>query len=122
MAVSFDGVKRMLFVLKFLSRVCFLFFILVSLMGCASKTEVMPVRGPDDREVLEKRVREYWDMHDQSQSPKVLKRPIGTNPRPSGRRFLSLNIFPGSRRASTWTAEIKGIEIEGNRAKVAMAF
>ncbi len=52
----------MLLAMRPVLRFCFLSFVLISLMGCASKTEVVPVRGPVDREVLEKRAREYWDL------------------------------------------------------------
>lgn len=119
MAVSFNRLKRMLIVMKPLLRFCFLFFLLISLMGCASKTEVVPVRGPDDREVLEKRVREYWDMMIEL-TPKSVEKAYRYES-PSFREKVSFpEYIPRFKTRKFLTAEIKGIEIEGNKAKVAL--
>jgi hypothetical protein len=113
------GLKRMLFPLKPFLRFCFLSFVLISLMGCASKTAVVPVRGPDDREVLEKRAREYWDLMIELSPQSVDK--VYRYESPSFREKVSFPEYIHRFKARKYlTAEIKGIEIEGNKAKVAL--
>jgi hypothetical protein len=109
----------MLFPMKPLLRFCFLSFVLISLVGCASKTEVVPVRGPDDREVLEKRVREYWDLMIEL-SPKSVDT-VYRFESPSFREKVSFPEYIHRFKTRKYlTAEIKGIEIEGNKARVAL--
>jgi hypothetical protein len=109
----------MLFLAKSLSKCCLLCFILVSLFGCAAKTEVVPVRGPDDREVLEKRVREYWDMMIEL-TPKSVEK-MYRYESPSFREKVSFaEYIPRFKTRKFMTAEIKGIQIEGDKANVAL--
>jgi len=109
----------MLVARKPLLRFCFLSFVLICLMGCASKTEVVPVRGPDDREVLDKRVREYWDLMI-NLSPQNVDR-LYRYESPSFREKISFPEYIHRFKTRKFmTAEIKGIEIEGNKAKVSL--
>jgi hypothetical protein len=105
--------------MKPLLRICFLFFVLISLMGCTSKTQVVPMRGPADREVLEKRVREYWDMMIELTPQSVEK--VYRYESPSFREKVSFAEYIHRFRTRKYlTAEIKGIEIEGNKAQVSL--
>jgi hypothetical protein len=109
----------MLIAMKPLLRYCLLFFVLISLMGCASKTQVVPVRGPDDREVLGKRVREYWDMMIELTPQSVEK--VYRYESPSFREKVSFPEYIHRFKTRKYlTAEIKGIEIEGNKAQVSV--
>ena len=100
-------------------RFCLLSFVLISLMGCASKTEVVPVRGPDDREVLDKRAREYWDLMI-NLSPQNVDR-VYRYESPFFREKISFPEYIHRFKTRKFvTAEIKGVEIEGDKAKVAM--
>lgn len=108
----------MLFLPKFLSRGCFFCFILVSLVGCAAKAPVTP--RPDDREVLDKRVREYWEYMI-NLSPQNVEKAYRCEA-PSFREKVSLpEYLPRYKTQKYLDIDIKGIEIEGNRGKVAMA-
>jgi len=105
------------FLLKSLSRLCFLYLILVSLVGCAAKTTVVP--GPDDREVLEKRVREYWDLMI-NLSPQNVEKGYRCEA-PAFRDKISLAEYIHRFKTRKYLEiDIKGIEIEGNKGKVAM--
>jgi hypothetical protein len=103
---------------KSLSRGVFFCFILISLVGCAAKAPVTP--RPDDREVLDKRVREYWEYMI-NLNPQNLEKAYRFEA-PSFREKVSLpEYIPRFKTQKYLEIDIKGIEIEGNRGKVAMA-
>jgi uncharacterized protein YchJ len=94
-----------------------LYFILVFLIGCTVKTTVVP--RPDDREVLEKRVREYWELMI-NLSPKNVENAYRCEA-PSFREKISLPEYIHRFKTHKYLeVDIKGVEIEGNRGKVAI--
>jgi hypothetical protein len=108
----------MVFLLKSLARFCFVYLILVSLVGCAAKTTVVP--GPNDREVLEKRVRDYWYFMI-NLTPQNVEMAYQCEA-PSFRDKISLAEYIHRFKTHKYLEiDIKGIEVEGNKGKVAMA-
>jgi hypothetical protein len=107
----------MLLLLKSLPRLCFFYLILVSLVGCAARTTVVP--RPDDREVLENRVREYWELMI-NLSPQNVEKAYRYEA-PSFRDKISFPEYIHRFKTHKYlNADIKGVEIERNKGKVAI--
>jgi hypothetical protein len=118
MPVNCERSDSMLFLRKSLSSGCLLCFILVSLVGCATKTPVAP--RPDDREVLEKRVREYWEYMI-NLSPQNVEKAYRCEA-PFFRDKVSLPEYIHRYKTHKYLSiDIKEIAIEGNEGKVAIA-